>query len=523
MVVRSFAAAAALAALIVPATAHEAGRLGKVNFSTSCAPAAQQKFNLAMAYQHSFWYRAAYDTYQEALKADAGCAMAYWGIALTRRLNPFTTPTPQALAEGLAALEKGLALPPKTEREKDYLEALAAFYREHDKRDHRSRLLAHATAMEKLAARYPDDPEAQLYYALALSVAADPSDKTYANQLKAAKILEKVFAAQPQHPGVAHYLIHAYDYPAIAKQGVEAARSYAKIAPDSPHALHMPSHIFTRLGYWQESIETNSASAAIAKKQNEAHDQAHALDYVVYAYLQMGRDKAAAAALTELKTITGFNPDFPAAPFALAAGPARYALERGAWSEAAALSVTPSKLPYTDAITHFARAVGAARTGRASEAKADSEKLAALVVKLREARNAYWAEQVEIQQQAALAWIAYSEGRHDDAIATMRQTAEREDRTEKHPVTPGPLLPAREMLAEMLLDRGRAVEALKEFEAVLVKEPNRFRTLSGAARAAERGDNVASAKTHYLALLSIAKGADGDRPDLVAARAFIAK
>ncbi len=515
---------AALAAALLstsPALAQEPGRLGKVNFPTSCAPAAQEKFNLGMAYQHSFWFSAAVSAFEEALKADPNCAMAHWGIALAIRLNPYIPPTPKLLTDGLSAIEKGSALKPKTQREVDYLQALGAFYRDHDKLDHRARLAAHAKAMEQMAEKYADDPEAQIYYALALAVVASPGDKTYANQLKAAKILEKIFAQQPNHPGVAHYTIHAYDTPAIAKHGLDAARAYAKIAPDSPHALHMPSHIFTRVGHWQESADSNRTSADIAKKRNEVHDYAHALDYVVYAYLQMARDKDAAKALAELSDIKAHGADFFVAPFGLTAGPARYAIERSAWAEAASLPVQASKHAFVDAMTHFARAIGAARSGKPADAKADADKLAAIVVKLREAKNVYWTDQVEIQQQAALAWIAFAEGRQDDAIKAMLEVAAREDRTDKHPVVPGPLLPAREVLGEMLLARGRAGDALAEFEAVLVKEPNRFRAIAGAARAAAKAGDAAEATGYYQKLLEVAGSADTEREELRTAKAYV--
>jgi tetratricopeptide (TPR) repeat protein len=519
--IRAALAASLLAA--APAVAHEPGRaLGEVNFATSCALPAHAKFNLGMAYQHSFWHSAAITSFNEALALDQTCAIAYWGIALALLRNPYTIPTPQALAEGLASIEKGLAVPPKSARERAYLEALGAFYRDHATHDHRSRQLAYVAAMEKLAANLPADKEAQIHYALALAVTASPTDKTFANQMKAGAILQPIFIAEPRHPGVAHYLIHSYDYPPIAKHGLEAAKLYAKIAPDAPHALHMPSHIFTRLGYWQESVEANAASARVAAKDGSRFDHAHALDYIVYANLQMARDQAATKALAEYKELKGTDASF-VSPFAVTASTARYAIERGAWAEAAAMPVPGTKFALVDAIAHFARAIGAARTGQPAAARAEAEALARLVIKLREEKNAYWADQVEIQQQATLAWIAFAEGRHDDAIAAMKDAVAREDQTEKHPVTPGPLLPAREMLGEMLLERGRAAEALAAFEAVLVREPNRFRTVFGAGRAAERAGDEVKAKAHYRSLLDIAKSADTERAELKHARAFVSR
>jgi hypothetical protein len=509
-----------------PAAAHTPGSktdLGDVHFKTSCNAEAQAKFDLGMSYQHSFWYRAATDTFNEVLKLDPGCAIAYWGLALATMRNPYVPPSAAWLAEGLAAIEKGLALGPKSDREKGYLEALAAFYRNHDKVPHGARQIAYAKAMEALAARYPDDTEAQIYWALALAVTTPPTDKTYANALKAAKTLEPIFEAQPRHPGVAHYIIHAYDYPPIAKQGLEAAKRYAAIAPDAPHALHMPSHIFTRVGYWQDSIESNAASARIAKERKEGHDEAHALDYLVYAFLQTAQDTMAAKAVAELGRVEGITSNFFVGPFAQAAAPARYALERSQWTEAATLTVLEQPYPQNKAQMHFARAVGAGRTGKAEAARAEAATLAALAEQLMAAKNAYWAEQVDIQRRTALAWAAWADKRHDEAMAAMADAADREDLTEKHPVTPGPLLPAREMLAEMLLEHGKAKEAQAAFEAVLAKEPHRFRATFGAARAAEAAGDAATAKLHYQALLVIAKEADTERPELKLARAFVAR
>src|SRR5262245_37402186 len=302
------AAAAALAAATLPsALAQEAAeqRLGTVHFETSCNETAQRRFDRGMRYQHSFWYSASKDIFEEVLKADPSCAIAYWGIAQSLLLNPFGIPSAANLAEGLAALEKAKALGAKTPRENEFIAALTAFYTDYDKVDHRTRVAAYLKAMEALAQRYPQDDEAQMYYALALDVAASPADKTYANQLKAAAILEGIFKRQPQHPGVAHYLIHSYDYPPIADKGLDAARSYSKIAPSAPHAQHMPSHIFTRVGYWKDSIAANQASVRAAKAEKGYGDQLHGQDYMVYAYLQLGQDKEARAVIDEMAASTG--------------------------------------------------------------------------------------------------------------------------------------------------------------------------------------------------------------------------
>jgi hypothetical protein len=498
-------------------------KLGKVHFETSCKPEAQKLFDRGMLYQHSFWYRASQKTFEEVLKADPDCAIAYWGIALSLLWNPHTTPAAKNLAEGSAALAKGQAIGAKTERERDYLAALGAMYADYDKVDHRTRLLAYAKAMEQLAARYPDDDEAQIHYALALNTSASPADKTYANQLKGAAILEVIAKRQPQHPGVAHYLIHLYDYPPIADKGIEAARRYAKIAPDAPHALHMPSHIFTRVGYWQESIDSNIASGRSAKAAGDFHEELHAMDYLVYAYLQLGQDKKAKDVVDAMNTVTGFTETFIAGPYARAASPARYAVERGDWKAAAALEVRPSPLPQVQAITYFARAVGAARSGDPTAAKADIAKLGELRDKLREAKDAYWAEQVDIQRQVATAWLLYAEGKRDEALSAMSAAADAEDKTEKHPVTPGVPKPAREFYGLMLLESGMPKEALVAFEATLKKEPNRLDAYVGAAKAAEKSGDPAKAREYYGKVVSIAGDADKDRADVNDARVFLAK
>jgi tetratricopeptide (TPR) repeat protein len=469
-----------------PASAQQVDqKLGKVHFATSCSPGAQQEFDRAMLYQHSFWYRSSQRAFEETLKDDPNCAIAYWGVALSLLWNPHTIPPAKNLAEGAAALAKGKAIGAKTERERDYLEALSAMYTGYEKVDHRTRVLNYLKAMEQLTTRYPDDDEAQIYYALALNVGAS-ADKTYSNQLKGAGILEKIWARQPEHPGVAHYLIHLYDTPALAERGIEAARRYSKIAPDAAHAQHMPSHIFTRVGYWKESIESNSTSARVAKADRELHDQLHAMDYLVYAYLQLGQDAKASAVIDEMRTIAGFTETFIPGPFALAASPARYAVERGDWKAAAALEIRPNPLPHVQAVTYFAKALGAAHSNDLDAARDAISKLAELRDQLREKKDAYWAEQVDIQGQVATAWMLNSVGKQDEALKMLSAATDAEDRTEKHPVTPGPLAPARELYGVMLLEHGMAKEALAAFEATLKREPNRLGATVGAARAARQ-------------------------------------
>src|SRR5215470_8079140 len=350
MTTSASAIVAAVAATMSISLAHTAlgqvddGKLGKVHFETSCKPEAQKLFDQGMLYQHSFWYRASQKVFEDVLKADPECGIAYWGIALSLLWNPHAAAPPKNLAEGAAAIAKGQSVGAKTQRERDYIDALAVIYVDYDKLGHLPRTQAYAKAMEQVAQRYPNDDEAQIFYALALNTSAVASDKTYANQLKGAAILEPIFARQPQHPGVAHYLIHLYDYPPIAEKGLNAARLYAKIAPDAAHAQHMPSHIFTRVGYWQESIDSNKVAQRVAKDASDFHDQLHAMDYQVYAYLQLGQDGKAKAVLDEMPSVTGFTETFLVGPYALAVSPARYAIERGDWKAAASLEVRPSPL-----------------------------------------------------------------------------------------------------------------------------------------------------------------------------------
>src|SRR5918997_1070261 len=475
-------------------------QFGVVNFETSCNEVAQRRFNRAMRYQHSFWYDQAREVFEEAAKADPNCAMAHWGIALTYLNNPHI-PIPAAnLAPGLAAIQKAKAMNAKTERERDYIDALALMYVDHDKLSHRQRITAFRDAQEKIAAKYPDDVEAQIAYAITLNTSANPNDKTYAQQSKGAAILEPISQRLPRHPGVTHYLIHLYDYPQTAAKGLEAANRYASVAPAAPHAQHMPSHIYTRVGYWKESINSNIASVNAAKAEKSVGNYLHAQDYMVYAHLQLGQDKQARAVMDEMMKEVDFKATVTAAHYALAASPARYAVERGDWNGASQLSVRPSSFNYVVAISHFGRALGAARSGNPEAAKADIAKLAELRDKLSEAKDAYWAEIVDIQRQVATAWALYAEGKHDEALKALSAAADAEDRTNKHVVTPGPLAPARELYGEMLLDRGRTKEALAAFEATKAKEPNRFQGYAGAAKAAEALGDKAAARQNYQQL-----------------------
>jgi hypothetical protein len=516
------------------AAAPDGETLGRVHFPVSCAPAVQGDFERAVALLHSFWYEEALKAFTAITTNDPGCAMGYWGIAMSVYYPLWAPPSPAMLQKGTAALAKARGLT-ATPREQDYIAAIETYYRDADKLDHRSRAVAYEKAMGQLFARYPDDREAAVFYALALNATAAPTDKTYANQLKAGAILEKVFAEQPTHPGVAHYIIHSYDYPPLAARGLTAARGYARTAPSVPHAQHMPAHIFTRLGLWQDSIDSNRASANAGKAyyaklgKDTVWDQTlHALDYIVYAYLQTGQDRQARTVLEELRAMPRAEPESFVAAYAYAAIPARVALEQHHWGEAAALGPASKVFPWDrfawgEAITAFARAVGAARSGDAAKARTEAQKLEGYRATLIAANQTFWAEQVNIQQKAAAAWAARAEGKHDEALALMRTAADLEDATEKHPVTPGPVLPARELLGDMLLDLNHPEQALVEFEGSTAREPNRFNGLFGAARAAELSGNRDKARTLYTRLVTLCARADGERPELRHAKAALAK
>ena len=502
------------------AHAHE-GHLGKVRFTNSCDAKVQPELQRAVAMLHSFWYSAGDKAFRQVLADDPGCAVATWGIASLLMNNPLAGQgaSPQAAAAAAAAIEQGRRIGAKTERERDYIEAVAAYYADFANRGERARQLSRSQAYEALAKKYPDDDEAQIFAALYVAGTQSQADQTYAAYLKAAGVLEKMFVKYPDHPGVAHYLIHSYDAPPIARQGLVAARKYSDIAPDSPHALHMPSHIFTRVGAWQDSVALNRRSADVATKDGSLVDAYHAADYMIYAQLQLGRDQAARKTYAEFGSAGGARlPQF-AGPYAAAAMPARLALERGDWAAASQLSMQGSAFPHVEAITAYARALGAARKGDVAAAEQDAARLESLHQALLAANNGYWATEVEVQRIAVAAWIAQAQGRTDEALRLMRGAADMEDRNEKHIVTPGRVAPARELLGEMLLELKRPADALKEFEATLTKEPNRFRAVYGAAKSASLAGNAAAAKKYYTQLLKICERADTPgRPELDEAR-----
>jgi hypothetical protein len=510
-----------------PETGHDhLTQLGKVEFKVACSDQAQREFNRAMALYHSFAWDHAPEAFAKVAAADPSCGMAHWGRAMAMLDNPFVWPAnlpPDKLDAVAAALDDARAAGLKTQREKDFVEAVAVFVRDHGTVEHRTRVQAFEEALGKVAESNPNDMEASVLHALVTSANFIPEDKTYANQMRAAEILEPLFEAHPDHPGVAHYLIHTFDYPPLAQQGLKAARLYATIAPDASHALHMPSHIFTRVGLWEDSITTNEASAEAAGDRSYAAH--HASDYMVYAHLQLAQDEAARQATDRSLGMQAI--DHFAAAYAYAAMPARLALETDDWATAASIPLAPSreqypwdKYPQAEAVNALARGIGAARSGDATAARQEQEKLLAL----RDAsKHPYWAGQIEIQADVVGALALCAEGKSQECVEALRQAAAREDATEKHVVTPGPILPARELLADMLLQAGQPGEASKEYEAVLDKEPHRYRAVAGAMRAADEAGDGAKARSHAAALLAQAVEGAGDRASLETAKQLSAK
>ena len=516
-----------------PSAVGAQAQLGQVDFPVSCTPAAQQQFNRAVAILHSFWYEEAIKAFGAVTETDPDCAMGGWGVAMSYWTPLWSPPTEATLKAGSAAVRKAQAIGAKTDRERDYIEAIATFYRDYDKLDHRTRSAAYQQVMEQLSMRYPEDREAAIFYALALDATALPSDKTYTNQKKAAAILEKIFAEQPNHPGAAHYLIHSYDSAPLAEHGLPAAICYAKIAPSVPHALHMPSHIFTRLGQWQDSIRSNRAASEAGQTYAAQQfgegvawaESLHAMDYLAYAHLQLAQDREAKKVLDQIIAFRKVAPEAPSAAYALAAVPARYAVERRDWPQAATLSLPAlafpwDKYPWTSAMIAFSRALGAARTGDFGGAQAEIDRLGSA----RDAasqKDKYWADQIEVQRQAAAAILAHVRGKDEEALTDMQSAAKLEATMDKHPVTPSPVVPMRELLGDLLLEMNQPTQALSEYEQSLTKDPNRFRSVYGAAKAAERAGDAAKAKAYYQQLAALGSNADGDRPELTEAKAYL--
>jgi tetratricopeptide (TPR) repeat protein len=507
----------------VPAT------FGQVHFPTSCKSEVQPTFELALAMLHSFAYGKAATTFQEVSAKDPGCGIAQWGVAMTYLHIIWGPPTDDEFAAGRAAAQKAAALGAPTPRERDYIAAIGTYY-QGDGIAHPARVAAYEKAMAGVAQRSAGDDEAQIFHALSILGIAynSPPDKTYAKQKEAAKTLNRLLAVEPDHPGIAHYMIHSFDYPELAELALPAARAYAKIAPAAPHALHMPSHIFTRLGMWNESIESNLASQRTAqqwlaktKPGATGFDALHAMDYLEYAYLQTGQDAKAQAVADDAANVTSLDiPQFAAA-YALAATPARHALERRAWKEAAAVKLAPpipwAKYPYAEAIVHYARSVGSSRSGDLETARQELATLAGIQSALKGQKGFDWATQVEIQRRAAAGWLARAEKKDKEALELMRSAAELEDSTDKHPVTPGSILPAREQLADLLAESGQAEAALAQYEESLRSAPARFNSYSGAAKAAERAGKKEKAKEFRERLAALCGGSVPARAQAAAA------
>lgn len=499
--------------------------IGAVDFETSCTPAVKDGFNRAVSLLHSFWFLQARAAFEEVLDADANCAMAQWGIALTHWGNPFAASrTAEAVDLGRKAIDKAQATGKPTPRERAYIDAVAILFSSVDPGSYRDRIVRYEEAMQRVAATNGNDVEAQIFYALALAQAAPPEDKGYVRQLKAGAILEPLFVRMPRHPGIAHYIIHAYDVPPLASKALPAARVYADIAPAVPHALHMPSHTFTRVGMWQESVATNTRSAEAAERGHEPGAVLHALDYMTYAYLQMAMDSQAKASVARMRSTIESVQDktvasMLAGSFPAVSMPARYALDREQWVEAAELPLPSAPMaPYVEAISRFARALGAARSGRLDAVTPELTRLDELHRKTLELKDTYWAGIIDIQRRGATAWYLFAQGKKNEGIEMMRMAADAEDATEKSVVTPGPLAPAREMLGFMLLEAGRADDALVAFDAAIAKEPNRFLALYGAGRAAEKSNQPQRAKGYYGQIVAICKDAPAGRPELLHAR-----
>ena len=509
-------------ALLLPtpviAQAHQ-HELGTVTFPVTCNAAAQTGMNQAVSMLHSFWFPEARKTFESVVQADAGCGIAYWGIAMTHFGNLMAGGGgPAGQKAGWDAVEQGLRAGARSARDSGYLAAAVALFKDHATVDNRTRMVRYEQALKEIVDRNASDTEAVIFYNLARVANAPPTDLTFAQQQEAARTLTALYEKQPNHPGLAHYIIHAFDSPPLARHALAAARQYAGIAPAAPHALHMPSHIFTRLGYWDESIATNRKSADLEPTPG---GKAHPLDYMVYGYLQQGRDDQAQKAIEEIGgNVAGEYISGTLGSYNALAMPARFALERNEWRVAAALKVAEAA-PSARAVTHFARGIGAGRSGDAAAAKGESAALAKLASDLTTARETYWAHVVDAQRMAVDAWAAHAEGRHGDAERLALEAATKEELVEKHPVTPGPLLPARELYGDLLMIHGKPADALAAFEKTLEREPNRLRALVGAARAAKAAARADVARKHYQAIIALV-APSSSRPELAEAKAFVA-
>jgi tetratricopeptide (TPR) repeat protein len=517
---------------------HHSPQLGTLSFDTTCSPAAQALFMEGLGWLHSFEYEDAQRSFSKAAQTDSGCAIAHWGEAMSYYHPLWVPPTAAELEKGRIAITAAKAAA-KSQREQDYLAAVDAFYRDSERLDHKTRALAYTEAMKQLHERYPEDREAGVFYALSLIAAGTMAkDPAFTKEKQAAAILNAVLKENPDHPGVAHYLIHGFDYPPLAEMALPAARRYASIAPASAHAQHMPSHIFTRLGLWDEAIKSNLASEAAARGMMKAkgltgasREQLHAMDYLAYAYLQTGRDKEAQHVLAELNAIDRVDEPVFSVAYAATAIPARLVLERRNWKAAASLQLPENvrtlapleKFRWGEAHVHFARAIGAARSGNQALARQELALLRAVEQSLTIPPGTYdWRKPVAVERQIAEAWIARGEGRSEDAVRIMRAVADLDDATEKHPVTPGSVLPAREQLGELLLELGRPGEAFVEYELSLKRAPRRLAGLYGAARSAELSGKKSVAAHYFAELAQVTSASDGALPEVKQARSFAA-
>jgi tetratricopeptide (TPR) repeat protein len=515
----------AILTLLQTSQGDAAERFGEVHFPTTCSVGVQDKFDRGLAMLHSFSFPSAAEMFNAVAQEDPNCAIAYWGLAATAIGSLYGGRSGPMALRGELAVQKAKVIGGKTQRERDYVAAIEVFYKDADKIDYAVRLRKYTDELEKLHRKYPDDHEAEIFYAYALTALGSASDKTFAYQLKGAAILEKLLVELPNHPGVIHYLLHAYDHTPLAPRGLAAARRLAKVAPSAPHLLQFPAHIFVRMGLWQESIDTNRAAAAV----DDLFFKPHAMDFLVYSYLQTGQDVAAKRVLDETATIKIVPHILDA--YAMAAIPARFAVERRRWDEAAALTLPNgefvwSAFPHAEAALVFARALGAARNGNIDAARRDLDRLQVLRSNLIKADSEgtwqeFWVSELEINRDMVTGWIAYTEGKSYEALQMLRAAADREDSTERDPVLPGFIISARELLGEMLLDTNDPQQALHAFEAALQAEPGRFWNLYGAARAAQLSGDHAKAKAFYTQLIGQSGSADGERSVLKIARAFL--
>jgi hypothetical protein len=504
-------------------------QLGTVHFPTTCVIQVQAQFERGVALLHSFWYEEAEKQFSHIVQEDPRCAMAHWGVAMSIWHQLWNHPDRKTIKKGLAEVNKAKKMHSTDDRERGYISAIDAFYGGSKRRDYHDRVAAYTKIMETNYQRHPEDREGAAFYALALLASAPDQDTTFTNQKKAGAILETLFAEEPNHPGIAHYIIHSYDSPQLAEMGLPAARAYAKIAPAAPHALHMPSHIFARLGLWQDDIDSNLASVAATRKTAAMHmggesHQFHAMDFLEYAYLQSGREADAQRLIDEIKAMPEmkdnmYGTDFDPRTYSLVVFSARYALELHHWSEAGSLPLVPGASIGDNAVTYWARAIGASRSGNQAEARKDIAEIASIRKSLVKQKRTEFIDYVDADKKEAEAWLAYAEGNHDQALKTLRTIAEKQEAEGDEPLA----IPAREMLADMLTDMNQPAQALTEYENDLKFNPNRFDGLYGAAHAAELAGKSTEATTYYAQLLKICNGAGSDRPELSKAKALVAK